>query len=134
MKFTKGDKVAFKKNAEVMVDGKDITKATGTVVKVFEGFPVVLVDFDGDVIKVPAFALEIVKVENEDQKIKSDEITLTREKWNEYGVKFTSLKFIEDLFEGEEISEEAVISFASAAAIIFDNLGNMLFGESAEND
>lgn len=57
-KFNQGDRVTFIKNAIGIVNGRDLTGKTGTVKKTFGDMPIVLVEFDGEICKIPDLCLE----------------------------------------------------------------------------
>lgn len=125
-KFSQGDKVSFAQGTIAIYDETDLTGKVGTVKKVFEGVPIVLVDFDGEVCKIPDFSLVKVKAPVKDPK---KVVELTREDFHDLAVKFTSLKFLEDLFDGEDMDDGKILEFASVAAVVIDNLENLVFGK-----
>lgn len=128
-KFNQGDRVTFIKNAIGIVNGRDLTGKTGTVKKTFGDMPIVLVEFDGEICKIPDLCLEKApdpKPEFDPKKV----VEITRDEFHDLAVKFTSLKFLEDLFEGEDIDDGYIVEFASVAAVVTDNLENMLFGDT----
>ena len=128
-KFNQGDRVTFIKNAIGIVNGRDLTGKTGTVKKTFGDMPIVLVEFDGEICKIPDLCLEKapdLKPESDPKKV----VEITRDEFHDLAVKFTSLKFLEDLFEGEDIDDGYIVEFASVAAVVTDNLENMLFGDT----
>lgn len=125
-KFNQGDKVSFAQGTIAIYDETDLTGKVGTVKKVFEGVPIVLVDFDGEICKIPDFSLVKVKAPAKDPK---KVVELTREDFHDLAVKFTSLKFLEDLFEGEDMDDGKILEFASVASVVIDNLENLVFGE-----
>lgn len=124
--FNQGDKVSFAQGTIAIYDKTDLTGKVGTVKKVFEGVPIVLVDFDGEICKIPDFSLVKVKAPAKDPK---KVVELTREDFHDLAVKFTSLKFLEDLFEGEDMDDGKILEFASVASVVIDNLENLVFGE-----
>ena len=129
--FNIGDKVTFIKNTIAIVNDRDFTGKVGTVKKTFGDLPVILVDFDGEVCKIPVFSLEKAPEVKPDFDPK-EVVEITREDFHDLAVKFTSLKFLEDLFEGEDIDDGDIVEFASVAAVVVDNLENMIF--EREND
>lgn len=128
-KFNPGDRVTFVKNAFTVVNGEDMTGKVGIVKKVFTDLPIVLVQFDGEVCKMHDVFLEKApdpKPEFDPKRV----VEITREDFHDIAVKFTSLKFLADLFEGEDVEDDYILEFASVAAVVTDNLENMLFGDT----
>lgn len=135
-KFNKGDRVVFKKNTTTFANGKDLSKSVGVVVKVFDDIEIntVLVNFDGEICKIPVMFLDPAPDDrNKSTEGKAQAVQITIDDFHDYAVKFTSLKYLEDLFDGEDIDEGGLAEFATVAAIIFDNLETLIFGE-AVND
>lgn len=128
-KFKQGDRVTFIKNAIGIVNGRDLTEKTGTVKKTFGDMPIVLVEYDGEICKIPDICLEKAP-DPAPEKDPEKAVEITRDEFHDLAVKFTSLKFLEDLFEGEDVDDEYILEFASVAAVVTDNLENMLFGDT----
>lgn len=133
-KFDIGDKVSFETGTIAIYDGKDLTGKVGTVKKVFDRCPIVLVDFDGETCKLSEFSLVKTKAPT---TVDSKEIVeLTREDFHDLTVRFTSLKYFKDLVSkdpglfGGEIDDVMIHEFADVSGIILDLLERDLFGEN----
>lgn len=118
-KFKVGDRVAYREDS--------LSGCVGKVIKVFDNFNLVIVDFNGEIKKVPDTFLTLAPAEKPEGKAQAVQLAL--DDFHDYAIKFTSFKFIEELFDGENITEEQLPLFAAMAAIIFDNLETMIFGE-----
>lgn len=128
--FQRGDRVTFGKNAIAIINEKDMTGKIGIVRKTFDNIPIVLVEFDGEICKIPEFGLEKAPDPKPAEAEKSKErVEISREEFHDLAIKFTSLKYLEDLFEGEDMEDDAIVEFASVAAVVVDNLENQIFGD-----
>lgn len=134
MNFNKGDRVVLMENASIYANGKDLSKTVGEIVNTFDGINIAIVKFDEDVIKIPTmFLIPAPADKNQNEEGKAQAVQLTHDDFKDLTIKFTSLKYLEDLFEGEEIDEGGLVEFASVAAIILDNLEDIIFGEAVDD-
>lgn len=134
MKFNKGDRVVLMENASVYANGKDLSNTVGVIVNTFDGINIAIVKFDEKVIKIPTMFLTPAPADkNQNEEGKAQAVQLTHDDFKDLTIKFTSLKYLEDLFEGEEIDEGGLVEFASVAAIILDNLEDIIFGEAVDD-
>ena len=134
MNFNKGDRVVLMENASIYANGKDLSKTVGEIVNTFDGINIAIVKFDEDVIKIPTmFLIPAPADKNQNEEGKAQAVQLTHDDFKDLTIKFTSLKYLEDLFEGEEIDKGGLVEFASVAAIILDNLEDIIFGEAVDD-
>ena len=133
-KFNKGDKVAFKENVEAFMNEENMTGKIGTVVKSIEEIGIVIVDFDGDVIKAPVMVLEPVKAEAKDQEpVKAEGITITREKFKELALKVSDPVYLPKS-TGEKMDPGRCFLIGLVAVIILKHLEDEIFGVEKDND
>lgn len=127
--FKIGDRVSFESKEPILPIELEtaIRGKVGIIKKVFSESTintayVLFENMEG--VKLPFSVLKKVTT-SEPKKV----VELTREDFHDLAVKFTSLKFLEDLFDGEDMNDGKILEFASVAAVVIDNLENLVFGE-----
>ena len=127
MNFKEKDKVVLKRGAHVMINGEDKTDIIGIVHTVIETLDIALVEFDGNLIKVPTDILEPYKEKNEDHG--EETITISRKDFKDAVMKAIDP---ERLVKGgnKNMSPMGLLTVGMTGAIICANVENILFGDN----
>lgn len=126
MNFKEKDKVILKSGAHVMINDEDKTGVIGIVHKVIDTLNIVLVEFDGNLIKVPADILEPYKEKNENRG--EETITISRKDFKDALMKAVDPK---RLAKGgnENMSPIELLTVGMTGIIICKDVEKILFGD-----
>lgn len=128
MKFQEKDKVVLRDNAHIEINGQDQTGVVGTVLKVFEGLDILIVEFGGIPVKVPVHILRRYDPDKErnEEPIK-DRITITRDQFQKAVIAATNPHKLSEN-TGGKMSPSTLVLLGLTTGIICKDVETILFG------
>lgn len=137
--FQIGDRVKIKPGVLKVFDGK-IAVDDGKILKLFNDVSLAFVEFDnGETGKVSYNTLEFADIRETKEIGKPQVVSLTIDDYEDLHDKLTSIRYLKTKVipeytgeDPEEISDEEAVDLASAALVILDALGDLIFSDNKE--